>query len=100
MIYHVVHSDEWNRQINLSNFVPPDYHREGFIHCCTKEQLSGVLNRYYKGVSGLLVLHLDESKLSSELKYELSTNNEKFPHLFGAINRDAVVKTEALPTIH
>lgn len=100
MIYHVVHSDEWNRQLGLSNFTPPDFQHEGFIHCCTKEQLPGVLERYYNGVSGLLLLHLDESKLSSELKYESSTNNEKFPHLFGPINREAVVKIEPIVTNH
>lgn len=96
MIYHVVHSDEWNRQLSFSAFVPPDFKREGFIHCCSKEQLSGVLERYYKGVSGLLVLHLDEAKLDAELKYEPSTNNEEFPHLFGPINRDAVIRIEAI----
>ena len=70
--------------------------KDGFIHCCTPAQLAGVLKRYFKGASGLVLLHLDESKLKAELKYEPSTSDEKFPHLYGAINCDAVVRTEGL----
>jgi uncharacterized protein (DUF952 family) len=39
------------------------------------------------------LLHVDESKLTAELKYELAASvNEEFPHLFGRLNLDAVVE--------
>jgi uncharacterized protein (DUF952 family) len=42
-------------------------------------------------------LHIDETKLTVPLRYELAPSvNEMFPHLFGPLNLDAVVKTEIL----
>ncbi len=96
MIYHITTSKDWESQMEKDTFIPADFHKEGFIHCCTAEQLPGVQERYFKGKNGLVLLLLDESKLKAELKYEPSTNNEKFPHLYGAINRDAVVKATSL----
>jgi uncharacterized protein (DUF952 family) len=92
MIYHVTSRQDWHSQKANSQFIPEDYHREGFIHCCTPEQLPGVLERYFKGKSQLIMLHVDESLLDAKLIYETSTNDEKFPHVYGGINRDAIVK--------
>ena len=79
-----------------STYFPDGYKREGFIHCSTGDQIPGVLQRYYAGVSNLILLHIDEEKLTPELKYEEATNKELFPHVFGPINKDAIVKMEWL----
>ena len=96
MIHHVTTLSDWQSQEGKSEFLPLDYFKEGFAHCCTPAQLSGVLERYFKGKTDLVLLHLDESKLKAELKYEASTNDEEFPHLYGAVNREAVVRVERL----
>ncbi len=95
MIYHITTLQDWELQKHQESFLPVDFHKEGFIHCCTAEQLPGVKERYFKGKRNLVLLLLDESRLKADLKFESSTNNEKFPHLYGAINIDAVV--EATP---
>lgn len=96
MIYHITTSEDWNAFRDSATYAPAGYAKEGFIHCSTKDQMRGVLERYYAGVENLIVLHIDETKLAAELKYEVATNNELFPHVFGPINKDAVVKTELL----
>lgn len=96
MIYHLTTLLDWESQKHKGDFTPVDYHKEGFIHCCTDDQLAGVRERYFKGKTGLVLLYLDESKLKSELKYEVSTNDEKFPHLYGAINREAIVSVQSI----
>jgi len=96
MIHHITTLQDWQSQENKAEFFPADYFKEGFIHCCTPSQLAGVLERYFKGKTDLILLHLDESKLKAELRYEVSTNEEKFPHLYGAINREAVMKVQKL----
>ncbi|MFZ6001617.1 MAG: DUF952 domain-containing protein [Bacteroidota bacterium] len=96
MIYHITTQHDWNAKKDQSHFLPTDFDREGFIHCSTTTQVAGVLERYFKGQTGLVLLHLDETKLTSELKYEVSTGNEKFPHLYGPINREAIMKVEML----
>lgn len=96
MIYHVVPETDWNGQASASVFAPPTFEKEGFIHCCTKAQLPGVLERYYKGQTGLLLLHLDESKLDYPLIYEMANHDEFFPHLYGRINKDALISIEKI----
>lgn len=97
MIYHVTKKADWQKAIADGSYRPASLATEGFIHNSTKEQVAGVLQRYYKNESDLILLHIDEEKLSSPLKYELAPSvNEMFPHIFGPINIDAVVKTELL----
>ena len=96
MIYHVATSQEWNIHLTNATYEPDAFSKEGFIHCSTKAQVPGVLQRYYAGVQNLILLHIDESKLTPSLNYEAATNNELFPHVFGPINKDAIVTVENL----
>ena len=93
MIYHVTTKQDWELAIKKGFFDEPSLYSEGFIHNSTEAQVNGVLERYYKNQTDLLLLHIDESRLVPELKYELAPSvNELFPHVFGNINLDAVVK--------
>ena len=97
MIYHIVSKTLWQQALQQDYYEAPSLVTEGFIHLSKKEQVAGVLDRYYKKVTDLLLLHVDESKLSAELKYELATSvNEEFPHLFGRLNLDAVVEVSEI----
>ncbi len=93
MIYHVTTKAHWNEALLKGYFDEPSLATEGFIHNSTEAQVPGVLERYYKGKTDLILMHIDESKLTAELKYELAPSvNELFPHVFGNINLDAVTK--------
>ena len=97
MIYHVVTEANWQNALQQGFYEAESLAKEGFIHTSKAEQVAGVLDRYYKGQSNLLLLHIDETKLAAPLKFELASSvNEEFPHIYGQLNMDAVVKTEAL----
>ena len=97
MIYHVIRKEDWEQAIVQGYYEAPSLAIEGFIHASEMEQVSGVLERYYKGQLNLLLLHIDEVKLKSALKYELAPSvNEQFPHIFGKLNIDAVTRIENL----
>jgi len=96
MIYHIATSEDWNLYLAKSTYEPQAYMKEGFIHCSTLEQVPGVLQRYYSGVKNLILLHIDESRLTAELKYEEAASHELFPHVFGPINKDAIITQELL----
>lgn len=96
MIYHITTVTDWDSRPNQGDFFSKDFDREKFIHCCTPDQLAGVLDRYFKNQNNLVLIHLDETRLRAELKYEPATNNELFPHLYGGINPEAVIKVEKL----
>lgn len=90
-IYHITTQQEWKNAQEQGFYTAPSLDSEGFIHCSEASQVSGVLERYYTGKTNLVKLVLDPDKLNAPLKYELAPSvNEKFPHIFGAINLDAV----------
>ena len=97
MIYHVVSSRNWQEAVQQGFYEAASLATEGFIHTSKAEQVQGVLQRYYKDQSDLLLLHIDENKLTAPLKYELAPSiNEMFPHIYGPLNLDAVIKVENL----
>lgn len=97
MIFHVTTQDLWEAAITKGYYDTPSLFSEGFIHMSQAHQVQGVLERYYKNVNHLLLLHIDETKLTADLKFELSPSvNQEFPHLFGVLNLSAVTKVEPI----
>ena len=97
MIYHVVTEANWQNALQQGFYEAESLAKEGFIHTSKAEQVAGVLERYYQNQINLFLLHIDETKLTAPLKYELAPSvNEEFPHIFGPLNIDAVVKVEKL----
>jgi uncharacterized protein (DUF952 family) len=98
LIYHLTTQHEWKQALSKGFYEAPSLAEEGFIHCSTEQQVAGVLQRYFKGRSGLVKLTIDTDKLTAPLRYELAPSvQEEFPHIYGSINLDAVIATEALP---
>ena len=97
MIYHVVSHGKWQAALTRGFYEADSLETEGFIHASKEGQVKGVLDRYYQNKTGLLLLHIDESKLTAELRYELAPSvNEEFPHIYGRLNTGAVIKTTSL----
>ncbi len=94
LIYHFVLPEIWAEFENKDYYEAESLTTEGFIHCSFENQLEGVLNRYFVGIKRVLILHLDTGRLTSELIVEPSINGELYPHIYGKINRRAVVKIE------
>ncbi len=96
-IYHITSQAQWDRAKQTGFYAAPSLQTEGFIHCSKAEQVQGVFQRYFTGKHTLVKLTIDTNKLAAPLRYELSPSlNEEFPHVYGAINRDAVIKTEEI----
>lgn len=97
MIYHITNKNAWQQASKQGFFETASLASEGFIHNCTISQVDGVLQRFYKNETDLLLLHIDENKLKAPLKFELAPSvNEMFPHIFGPINIDAVSEVEEI----
>ncbi len=97
MIYHVLHKNDWQKALEQGYYEAASLASEGFIHASKAHQVAGVLDRYFIGKNDLVLLHIDEHKLTSPFTYEFSPSvNEEFPHIFGPLNMDAVLKVEEL----
>jgi len=102
MIYHITSRREWTEAQAKGEYTAPSLATEGFIHCSTISQVLPVANNFYKGQSELILLVIDEMLLSSTLKWEPPSGGapppgvaegEMFPHVYGAINLNAVIQT-------
>ena len=91
-IYHIVTPEVWEKFKDENEYEAESLTTEKFIHCSYAEQLEGVLQRYYKNASKVLVLTLETEKLTSELTEEPSTGGEIYPHIYGAINAEAIIE--------
>ncbi|MGC2238664.1 MAG: DUF952 domain-containing protein [Pyrinomonadaceae bacterium] len=94
LIYHIVLPGIWENFKDKKFYEAESLTSEGFIHCSFAAQLEAVLQRYYRDTERVLILTIDAEKLESKLVEEPSTNNEIYPHIYGEINRDAIVEIE------
>jgi uncharacterized protein (DUF952 family) len=71
----------------------------GYIHASEHHQVAGVLERFYAGQSGLVLLVIDEAAVAVdgiEIRREDGGGGELFPHIYGAIRAHWVVEVRAL----
>jgi uncharacterized protein (DUF952 family) len=93
VLFHIAHSSDWSAASTSGMYVVPSLASEGFIHFSTREQFLATASRYYVGVSGLVLLEIDEAQLdAATLRFEASTNDELFPHYFAPLPVSAVVR--------
>jgi uncharacterized protein (DUF952 family) len=99
VIYHLVPIDDWEAQPSDRLYVPADFAREGFIHCTRgDEQIAVVANRYYQNDRRAWhVLVIAEQAVSSEIKYEPGADGLLYPHIYGPLNREAVINVLPMP---
>jgi len=101
MICHITTRDAWEAAQASEQFVPPEFDDHGFIHCSTPEQVLLVANAFFRGRAELVLLVIDPARLKSPVRWEPAhavgrlpdfTRNAVFPHVYGPINVDAVVR--------
>ena len=97
IIYHLTPADYYNGLPTDQPYRPREFDRDGFIHCTTgEERLLLVADTIYRRVPGeFLLLMIDERKVTAPVKYE-NSGGILFPHIYGALNRDAIVRVVAV----
>ena len=97
-IFHLMDQASWESARSHSEHRAESLAAEGFIHCSQdEEQLLRVAQRLYAGRVDLLALEVNVERLTSPLKREPSRSGEIYPHIYGPLNLDAVVKVWRMP---
>src|SRR3990172_5084118 len=102
-ILHLAPHDAWLAAVKKGAYRADSLSTEGFIHCSKPSQIVDVANTFYRGQRGLVLLVIDPSKLEAELKWEPPAEpaptharpGDLFPHIYGPLNLDAVIKVVA-----
>ena len=93
-IYHLVEPAAWEANPS-ADYAVSSLGSEGFIHCAFAHQVAPAADRFYPAAPALLAVQLDPARLTSPLRIE-SASYQQFPHVYGPLQRSAVVKVHAL----
>lgn len=105
MIYHITTQDAWKAAQDEGKYRAASLETQGFIHFSDREQIVRVANAVYAGQADLVLLCVDESKLHALMLREPPDpqvpaehySGELFPHVYGALNPEAVVAVIQFP---
>lgn len=97
-IFHMCRAEEWQSALSLGAYCGSSQDQaDGFIHFSNAEQLPGSAAKHRCGQSGLVLLTVDAGRLGEALKWEPSRGGQLFPHLYGDLPVDAVVRVDDAP---
>lgn len=97
LLLHITSRAQWDRARFAGVYCPPSLDTEGFIHCSTRDQLLRVANTIFRGQRDLVVLCIESSRVQASIQFDTIQTGERFPHIYGPLNVDAVIRTLELP---
>ena len=90
LIYKILRHAEWEQwQVEGTFAGTPLDQDDGFVHCSTREQVPGTIERFFTGDDSLVLVILDADQFSDHLKWE-----NDFPHIYAAITLEDIVEAE------
>lgn len=97
-IYHICRAEEWAAAQAVGRYEGSSQDRaDGFIHFSGRDQVVGSAAKHRAGQDGLVLLRVDPERLGDALKWEPSRGGQLFPHLYGALPLEAVLRADPLP---
>ena len=91
-IWHITKREQWEQAKLAQVYRSDSLKSEGFIHCSTPQQVIKVANALFSGQEGLVLLCIDSEKVEAEIRYEEVDGTERFPHIHGPLNTNAVIE--------
>ncbi len=93
LAYHLVPTEEWEAAPD-ADYLPAAFPQDGFIHTTHRAvEVAAAGNRYYTNdARPYLAVAIDLRRLASPWRYD---GDERFPHIYGPLNRDAVLAAPA-----
>ena len=98
IIFHVCLNEEWNSAIERGMYSGSSQDKkDGYIHFSASNQVIDSAAKHRAGQKGLVLLTVDGELLEPSLKWEAARGDELFPHLYGDLPINAVLRAEELP---
>lgn len=97
-IVHITSYRDWLAGKESGEYRTESLEREGFIHCSTLAQVVGVANSRFHGERGLVLVCIERGQVAAPIRDEdCYETGQQFPHIYGPLNRDAVVQVLPFP---
>jgi len=83
-VYKIFTENEWTHFRETGRFGgSADDARDGFIHLSTRDQVEGVMERFFADRGRLYIAEFSVSDFQGHLRWERSVSGEDYPHLYG-----------------
>lgn len=106
-IFHICTAEQLANARRTGEHRTPSLETEGFIHFSQAHQVRAVVETFYAGQAGLLLMVVAPSLLTSPLRYEPPAHPAAlrppveppvaggglYPHLYGPLNAGAIIDT-------
>jgi uncharacterized protein (DUF952 family) len=93
LILHCLPKRKWDLLKNKKEWGEEELAKDGFIHCSTVEYFWRVAPNFLDTLEPLVIICIDESKLTSDVRYEDGDScGRAYPHIYGKVNNDAVIQ--------
>jgi uncharacterized protein (DUF952 family) len=93
IIVHLIPNIDWEIIQGEQLLFGESFIQNGFVHCCLPEQVRGVWRQWFAGQNDVIAVEIDTNLLASPFVLEnLEGGSELFPHIYGLVNKDAVVQ--------
>ncbi len=96
-IYHLTKRELWESNRD-EDYASDTLENEGFTHCSSLDQLVDSANRHFRSRNHIVVLEIETQKVQPEIRFEPASNGKLYPHIYGLLNRSAVVKVYDIQT--
>lgn len=98
IIYHMCRRQEWDAAQAAGSYAGSSQDAaDGFIHFSTAAQVVESAAKHRAGQAGLVLLAVEAGRLGEALRWEPSRGGQLFPHVYGALPLDTVVRVADLP---
>lgn len=86
-VYKLFRRSEWEEATRSGLFTgSPDDRRDGFIHLSAASQVRGTFKKYFASECEPVLAGFDADSFGVTLKWDISRNGERFPHLYGVLD--------------
>ena len=98
LIYKIADAAAWRMALLAGRFNgSTDDLRDGFIHLSASSQTRTTLAKHFAGRTDLVIAAVDATRLGASLRWEIARDGEKFPHVYGPLEIEAVAWCRPLP---
>ena len=100
ILYKIMTQAQWSNAKAHGVFAGSDIDvKDGFIHLSAAHQVRATAAKHFSNQRDLVLLFIEEEKLSAGLKWEVSRGDDLFPHYYGQLPINSIMKVVDLPLL-
>lgn len=98
LIYKILSASLWDEAVRKGMFDGAGIDiADGYIHFSTAAQMRETAAKHFAGRTDLVLVAVEDTRLGTALKYEVSRGGDLFPHLYAALKVADVAWVQPLP---